>query len=501
MTKSPPDCRPLSLALLLCLLLGCAGGGQDRSAGPGSAKGAPHVVVILADDLGWGDLHGTTADSLIATPNLNRLADEGIRFTDAHSPSSVCTPTRYGLLTGRYAWRTRIKQGVLGGRSPALIASTRDTIPSLLASAGYRTSGAGKWHLGLQEKGPTDYSEPLVPGPTTVGFQRWWGIPASLDMAPYLYFEDDMALQQPTDKIAASGQARHGGGGFWRAGAIAPGFRHDQVLPDTAARAVSEIERHHRQEAAVPLFLYIPLSAPHTPWLPSDRFDQQQAAGVYGRFVAHVDAVVGEVLDALDRTGMADNTLLFFTSDNGAHWTPQDLKNFEHRANGHWRGQKADIHEGGHRVPLLVRWPDRIGAARLGQNDDSLVGLTDLMPTIAEAAGVELPEQAAPDGISFLSTIVDGTTGPRKSIVHHSLQGMFALRRGPWKWIDGLGSGGFTEPRRKKPQPGGPTGQLYHLVEDSSEQVNRALQEPEVVDRLRQELDRIRKNEPRRRGN
>ncbi len=489
----------LAAALWLGAQAGCSTPGV--AVGVSAAVPPTHVVVILADDLGWGDVQGTSEQSHIATPHLSKLAADGLRFTDAHSPSAVCTPTRYGLLTGRYAWRTRIKQGVLGGRSPALIEPDRETIASLLVTAGYRTSGAGKWHLGLQEMGPTDYSRELRPGPTTVGFQRWWGIPASLDMAPYLYFEDDRALAQPTEKIAASRQARQGGAGFWRGGAIAPGFRHDQVLPDTAARVVSEIEQHHQRFDGTPLFLYVPLSAPHTPWLPSDRFDDVKGAGVYGQFVAEVDAAVGQIVAALQRTGMADDTLLIFTSDNGAHWTEEDLRRFPHRANGPWRGQKADIHEGGHRVPLLIRWPRRIDESRNGSSDASLVGLTDLMPTIAEAAGVELPEQAAPDGISFLSTIVDGTTGPRESIVHHSLQGMFALRRGPWKWIEGLGSGGFTEPRRKKPQPDGPTGQLYHLVEDPSEQVNRALQEPEVVDRLRQELDRIRKNEPRRRGN
>ncbi|MDE0959991.1 MAG: arylsulfatase [Planctomycetota bacterium] len=476
------------------LLVGCSttGSHSPNDQAPEKFLKRPHIVVILADDLGWGDLAGTTEDSLIPTPQLARLASEGIRFGDAHSPSAVCTPTRYGLLTGRYAWRSRMKQGVLGGRSPALIEPTRITLPALLQRAGYRTSGAGKWHLGLQAQGSTDYSKALTPGPISAGFQRWWGIPASLDMAPYLYFEDDHAVVQPTDKIEASGQARHGGKGFWRGGAIAPGFRHDQVLPDTAARAVSEIERHHQLDTADPLFLYVALSAPHTPWLPAKKFQDIEGAGVYGSFVANVDAVVGEILDALDRTSMADDTLIFFTSDNGAHWTRDDVKKYPHRANGSWRGQKADIHEGGHRVPLLVRWPRRIDDQRLGQWDRSLVGLTDLMPTIAEAVGEPVASGVAPDGVSFLPTILNGVPGTRQSIVHHSLHGMFALRSGAWKWIEGLGSGGFTSPRQVKPEPGGPIGQLYHLLDDPSEQINLATQEPAVVERLQRHLDRIR---------
>ncbi len=488
-------CRSTPRALfigLACLPLaaGCSG----LAARPSQAVTAPNIVVILADDLGSGDLADTTTRSLIPTPNLTRIAAEGLRFTDAHSPSAVCTPTRYGLLTGRYAWRTHMRQGVLGGRSPALIETTRPTLPSILAAAGYRTSGAGKWHLGLQSRGPTDYSKPLVPGPTSAGFERWWGIPASLDMAPYLYFEDAQAVAQPTEKIQGSAQARKGGRGFWRGGAIAPGFRHEEVLPDTAARAVAEIERHHGRPSGEPLFLYVALSAPHTPWMPAKHFQSVEGAGVYGQFVAHVDAVVGEILAALDRTGMTDDTLLVFTSDNGAHWTASDRQQFEHRANGQWRGQKADIHEGGHRVPMLVRWPDQIEESRRGKTSDTLIGLTDLLPTLVQAAGVEVPDGAAPDGISFLSAIVAGADGLRESIVHHSLDGMFAFRSGPWKWIEGLGSGGFTAPRRIQPSDG-PGGQLYHLGDDPREENDLATTHPEVVERLQGQLDRVRLRE------
>ncbi len=479
--------------LLLCglgLILGCHGSELRQQ----PATGQPHIVVILADDLGWGDPAGAGPDSLVATPHLERIAAEGVRCTDVHSPSSVCTPTRYGLLTGRYAWRTHLRRGVLMGRSPLLIEPDRTTLPALLAAGGYRTSGIGKWHLGLQEKGPTDYSKPLVPGPSTVGFHRWWGIPASLDMEPYLYFEDDQVVQAATEQIPASGAARHGGGGYWRAGAIAPDFRHADVLPDIGKRSASEIEHHHRNHPDDPLFLYVALSAPHTPWLPDARFDAVEAAGIYGAFVSHVDSIVGQIDDALTRMGMKEQTLLVVTSDNGAHWTSGDMEKFPHRANGSWRGQKADIHEGGHRVPFFMTWPAQMDKERRGQQCDVLMCLTDLMPTLASAAGVAVPEGVAPDGINLLPAITAGATVPSHSIVHHSFDGMFALRRGPWKWIEGRGSGGFTRPRRIK-DDGGPSGQLYHLENDPAEKENLALTHPDVVASLQAELDRIRDRE------
>ena len=477
--------------LPLLLWLGCTFGCQGTAVRQPVAAEAPHIVVILADDLGWGDPAGAGPDSLLKTPSLDRIAAEGVRCTDVHSPSSVCTPTRYGLLTGRYAWRTRLRKGVLMGRSPLLIESDRTTLPSLLAAGGYRTSGIGKWHLGLQEKGPTDYSKPLIPGPNTVGFHRWWGIPASLDMEPYLYFEDDQVVQAATEKTPRSGPVRNGGAGYWRAGPIAPDFRHADVLPDIGQRAVSEIELHHREHPAEPLFLYVALSAPHTPWLPGSQFDEVEAAGVYGAFVAHVDAVVGEIDDALQRTRMRSRTLLVVTSDNGAHWTPGDMENFPHRANGPWRGQKADIHEGGHRVPFLMRWPGQMGQ---GQLCDALMCLTDLLPTLASAAGVPVPEGVAPDGFDLLPAITGAATPARNSIVHHSFDGMFAIRQGPWKWIEGRGSGGFTRPRRIK-DDGGPRGQLYHLGNDPAEKENLALTHPDVVETLQAQLDRIRDQE------
>lgn len=495
--NSPRLALPLSL---LILLSGCQSWSHRQP-----LPAPPHIVVILADDLGWGDLRCYQEASKIPTVHLDRLAARGITFTDAHSPSAVCTPTRYGLLTGRYAWRSRLKSGVLQGRSRALIEEGRETLPSILSAAGYRTVGVGKWHLGLQEKGPTDYSRPLVPGPLSQGFETYFGIPASLDMEPYLWIEGDGVEAQATEKIAGSKQRRRGGGGFWRGGAIAPGFRHEDVLVRVQDRAVLEIDAHQRRDDGTPLFLYIPLPAPHTPWLPVESARGASEAGVYGDFVVQVDRLVGAVMAALESNEMAQDTLLIFTSDNGAHWLATDIDSFGHLANGPWRGQKADIHEGGHRVPFIVSWPGQMEPRQLqGTTRSDLLCLTDIFATVTDLLAMELPEQVAEDSFSQLGAILGDRTRSqaRGSIVHHSLSGVFAIREGDWKLILGRGSGGFTHPRRiAKDQlgAGDPPGQLYHLGMDPAESRNLYHAHPEVVERLEGLLDKMRK-EGRSRG-
>ncbi len=472
---------PLSLSpfpsLLLALLLALGACQSDTT------PSHPNVVVILADDLGYGDPGRYNDESKIPTPNLDRLADEGMRFTDAHSPSAVCTPTRYGLLTGRYAWRTRLKRGVLVGYSPNLIDTTRMTVASLFKQHGYATGAVGKWHLGLGNADSTDYNQPLRPGPNALGFDYFFGIPASLDFTPYVYVENEGVVAPPTDTIAASRMRRHGGDGFWRGGLIAPGFRHIDVLPDITEKAVAFIERQAAGAPEQPFFLYVPLSAPHTPWLPTEEFDGRSGAGPYGDFTTQVDYTTGQILDALERAGARDNTLVIFTSDNGAHWLPDDFETYGHLANRPWRGQKADIWEGGHRVPFIVRWPGRIAA---GSASDHLVSLTDLMATFAALLRAELPGDAGEDSFDFLPVLKGETpTAPlREVIVNHSLDGMFAIRQDGWKLILGRGSGGFTPPRRYEPKPGEPAGQLYNLADDPAEQNNLYDQEPAVVARL-----------------
>lgn len=442
--------------------------------------------------MGWGDLGCYNGESKIPTPNMDRLASEGVRFTDAHSPSAVCTPTRYGVLTGRYSWRTRLKSGVLWGYSPALIQTERLTVASLLKQHGYATACVGKWHLGLGSAGKTDYAQPLTPGPNDYGFDYFFGIPASLDMDPYVYVENDRVVEAPTETVDKSGMRRRGGGGFWRAGPIAPGFKHIDVLPKITEEAVGFIDRHANDSPDQPFFLYFPLSAPHTPWLPTEEFAGKSKAGPYGDFTAQVDWTVGQVMDALKRHKLADNTLLVVTSDNGAHWLPGDIEQYEHRANGPWRGQKADIHEGGHRVPFVARWPGKITA---GSTCDETICHVDLLATCATIVGAELPRGAGEDSVSILPALLDEEyrLPLREATVHHSASGMFAIRQGDWKLIEGRGSGGFTPPRIIKPKQGEPRGQLYNLAKDPAERENLWQQRTEVVERLSALLERYRR--------
>jgi arylsulfatase A-like enzyme len=340
----------------------------------------------------------------------------------------------------------------------------------------------GKWHLGLGSGEQTDYAQLLRPGPNAVGFDYFFGIPASLDMTPYVYVENEQVVALPTDSIDASTMRRSGGNGFWRGGAIAPGFRHIDVLPTLTDRAVAFIEGQER--SGRPFFLYLALTAPHTPWLPTADFVGRSGAGPYGDFVAQVDAAIGAVLDALARTGFDDNTLVFVTSDNGAHWLASDIQEYRHRANGTLRGQKADIWEGGHRVPFIARWPGRIAA---GRSSDETISLTDLLATVADIVDATLPPDAGEDSYSLLPVLLgEGTESPlREATVHHSLNGMFAIRQGPWKLIEGRGSGGFSEPRSLEPAPGEPAGQLYNLEDDPGEVVNLYAERPDIVARLR----------------
>ncbi len=468
----------------LAIVASVLGAGCDRA-----DQELPNIVFILADDLGYGDARSYNTSSKIPTPNIDRLAEEGIRFTDAHSPSAVCTPTRYGILTGRYAWRTALQSGVLWGYSPALIEDGRLTVASLLQQRGYRTAAIGKWHLGLGSSEQTDYSQTLRPGPNTAGFDYFFGIPASLDMIPYVYVENERVVAAPTDSIGASEMRRSGGGGFWRAGPIAPGFRHIDVLPTLTNRAVRFIEEQAGSDD--PFFLYLAFSAPHAPWVPTDEFVGRSGAGPYGDFVTQVDASIGAVLDALTRSRVADNTLVFVTSDNGAHWLPSDILAYGHRANGTLRGQKADIWEGGHRVPFLVRWPGHIAP---GSTSSETICLTDLLATAAEIVNAELPMDAGEDSYSLLRILLGRSIQSplREATVLHSMTGVFAIRQGPWKLILGRGSGGFSEPQTLVPAPGEPEGQLYNLGDDPGETVNLYSDRPDIVARLHTLLNRYR---------
>ena len=466
------------------LLIGCT----DRQTADPPTTSHPNIVFILADDMGFGDPGAYNPASKIPTPNMDRLAAEGIRFTDAHSPSGVCTPTRYGLLTGRYSWRTRLKKGVTRGYSANLIDTSRVTVASLLQDAGYATAVIGKWHLGLGSEEPLDYSRRLHPGPLSHGFDYYFGIPASLDMEPYLYVENEKAIELPTDSVGPSGYEY--GGPYWRAGPIAPSFRHIDVLPDLTEKVVSFIENHNSNHSDKPFFLYFPLPAPHTPWLPTEPFKGKSEAGEYGDFTHQVDWTVGQVLETLDKLGLTENTLVMLASDNGSFWIQEDIERYDHLSNGPLRGIKADIWEGGHRVPLIARWPGNI---RPGSTTDVLASLTDFMATAADIVDVELPQDAGEDSYSLLPALEGRPENHlRNDAIHHSSEGMFAIRKGDWKLVEGLGSGGFSVPKFEDPVPGGPAGQLYNLKEDLAESTNRYAEEPEIVAELTALLNRHR---------
>jgi arylsulfatase A-like enzyme len=346
----------------------------------------------------------------------------------------------------------------------------------------------GKWHLGLSEAaGPDDkidYTKPLKPCPRDHGFDYYFGIPASLDMDPYLYFENDRVVEQPTSHTAGQDKPR---GVFWRGGPIAPHFEIPQVLPTFENKATSIIRE--RAGKGQPFFLYLALSGPHTPWVPLKEYQGKSKAGIYGDFVAQVDATLGRVMKALDDAGAAQNTVVVFTSDNGADWKESDKKLFAHRANASWRGEKADAWDGGHRIPFLVRWP---GQVKAGSVSDQLGCLSDFLATAAAVTGFKLPRNAGEDSYNLLPAFRGQAKAPiREAIVHHSNQGVFAIRDGNWKLIvDELGSGGFSQPQHVAPKPGGPQGQLYDLKSDPAESKNLWVERQDVVKRLTALLDK-----------
>jgi arylsulfatase A len=471
----------LTLAIAMALLL-------VPSAESGDKQGKrPNIVLILADDLGYGDPGCFNKDSQIPTPNIDRLAAQGMRYTDAHAPAAVCTPTRYGILTGRYCWRTRLKESVLFGYDPLLIEPGRMTIASLLRLYDYFCACIGKWHLGLGNLPKTDYTKELAPGPRAVGFDYFFGIPAPHDMPPYVYIENERMVRAPNAWIKAGAPQRVGGAGFWRAGPIAPDYRHHEVQGKLTDKAVEFIGK---QSAAKPFFLYFAMSAPHMPWVPAKRFVGKSKAGPYGDQVVELDDSVGQVLKALDDAKLADNTLVIFTSDNGALWTPEDITQWKHLANGQLHGQKGDIWEGGHRIPFIARWPGKVKA---GTTSTETICLVDLLATTAGIVGKNLPADAAEDSFSILPVLLgEKLGGPvRPATVLQSYYGSLAIRQGPWRLTNALGSRGFSSPASIPPRPGGARGELYNLEEDPEEKNNRWSQEPEVVRRLTALLEKI----------
>ena len=444
-----------------------------------SAKDAPNVIYILADDLGYGDL--SHAGGKAATPHCDRLAREGMRFTDAHTTSSVCTPTRYGILTGRYNWRSTLKKSVLWGLSKPLIEPKRLTVAGFMH--GYHTGVVGKWHLGLgwhelpngekrkSKTGPTrgdgwqiDYDKKVDGGPLAIGFDESYIIPASLDMFPYLYLKNDKPTAWANTTKA-----------FHRPGPAAEDFEAVNCLIDFARESRTYIAS--RAKSKKPFFLYLPLTSPHTPIVPSKKWQGKSSIGKYGDFLMETDWVVGEVLAELDKQKLADNTIVIFTADNGCSPAAKipDLVKKGHKPNANWRGHKADIYEGGHRVPFLVRWPGRVKA---GTTSAETICTTDLFATLADLLGQSktIPVSAAEDSFSFLPALqgIDHRKPLRPFTIHHSINGSFAIRHGDWKLILCPGSGGWSAPRPAQALKNKnlPAIQLYNLANDPAERTN-----------------------------
>lgn len=460
----------------------------------------PNIIFILADDLGYGDISAFNEDSKIKTPYIDKLAKGGVMFTDAHTSSAVCTPTRYGILTGRYNWRSKLKKGVLSGYSKALIAQDRTTIAEFLKDNGYSTAYIGKWHLGwdwsivkedskardnLNAAPNVDFSKPVENGPKTHGFDYSFGFCGSLDMAPYVWVENDKPTRVPTKKTVDKGKQS-----WWREGLTSDDFYHEQVLPDITKKTVDYINKQANKDK--PFFIYMPLPAPHTPILPTKEFQGKSGLdNPYGDFVIMVDWVVGEVKKALEKQGVADNTVLIFTSDNGC--SPQadfeQLKSKGHNPSYTLRGYKADIYEGGHRVPYVVSWPEKVKPGK----SDQLVCTTDLFATVADIVDAGYEDNVAEDSYSYLSALkLKSNSRARESIVHHSINGSFAYRKDNWKVIFCPGSGGWSAPR---PNAKGidelPIVQLYDLNNDIGEQNNLQGEKSDIVEQYRKELGKI----------
>lgn len=487
------------------------------------AVGSPNIVYIMADDMGFGDVGCYNPNSDIPTPNMDRLAAEGVRMTDVHAAAAVCTPSRYGIMTGRYCWRTDLTEEVLYNYEPPLIDRDRMTIASLLSRHGYRTGCIGKWHLGLdwsvhegeefelfgedlpwpspppsaEEEAKIDFTQPITGGPNEFGFDYFFGTSGcSTAQPPYAFIENERMVELPTvretDSIPGS-----------RDGAKAPGWRHQDVDPVFTDRALRFMERHARDDDGSPFFLYLAASAPHAPCdygVVPDFARRRTSAGSRGDLVYLFDWMVGQVLDKLEELGVAEDTLVIVTSDNGAlplhSTTPEEqeaLAQCEHESCGDWRGFKGQIWEGGHRVPFIARWP---GVIEPGTTSDRLAGLQDVFATAADLVGFDLPRDAGEDSVSILPAIVDETP-VRDDLIHHSSLGVFSVRKENWKLVidcdnsGDIGRGAGNEGTRPDPDL---LGQLYDISEDPYETTNLFDDRPEKVEEIRSMVDEYRRN-------
>lgn len=470
-----------NILIVLVVIVGFCSCSNSKSTKVTSAE-KPNIVYIICDDLGYGDIQCLNPErGKIRTPKVDKFASESMTFTDAHAGASVCTPSRYGILTGRYAWRSRLQDGVLrgGDEFDPLIAKDRITVPALLKKAGYTTAIMGKWHLGfgLVDKDGTQLDlykgkkKPvaapigaIVPdGPVSRGFDTYLGFHHSASMETVIK-DDKVVDHMPTIKML-------------------------QFLGDKASEYIA-----NKAKGKEPFYLHLALNSPHSPVVPSEKWQGKSGMGAYADFVMETDDVVGQILEALEENGIAENTIVFFTSDNGCSYPVAKGKQLEtkfgHYASANFRGSKSDIWEGGHRIPFMVRWPGHI---KEGSINKELICLTNLMATCAEITGQEIPDYVGEDSYSILSLLKDeNAKSPYEIVIHHSIEGKFSIRKGKWKLELCPGSGGWTGPKDIQARKQGlPEIQLYNLDLDEAEQNNVYDKHPKIVEELSSELQKV----------
>lgn len=486
------------------------------------AQEKPNVVIILADDMGYGDVHCNNPYARTETPAIDGLATSGIRFTDAHSAGALSGPSRYGLVTGRYFFRVPTCKEYWGYLSPYMEVG-RMTIGSLMQNAGYKTACIGKWHLGLtwQLKDPakphipspknlgytnTDFSALVKDSPSDRGFDYSFILPASLDMPPYVFVQNGKVIdpnvrltadiypcqRQETEfawdrKYTRESDIYWERGVWWRNGEMSDSFKFENCLSMIVDEGVNFIDREGRGDR--PFLLYLPLTGPHTPWMVSEENRGSTALGTYGDFVKDIDHAVARIVAKLNELKLEENTIIIFASDNGGAWETDDIMQYGHQSNWGRRGEKGDAWDGGHHIPLIIKWPDKNREAKVS---DRTVGLVDILATLAELTGQRIPAGQAEDSYSFLPILHgDMAAETRDHLIYLSGSGTLAIKQGDWKYIDGLGSCGFSYPSQMKPVKNGPTGQLYHLAVDTLEMNNLFLHDPEKVEKLRSHLSKL----------
>lgn len=469
------------VVFLLPLFLSC-------SASPKNENNKPNVVIILADDMGYGDAGCYNPETKIATPNINRLADEGILFTDAHASGAWCVPSRYGLVTGKYPRAMSLNT------RKSLIEPQQETIGSLMKRNGYRTAVVGKWHLGFDGAdfhNPGSISE-MPGGPVERGFDYFFGMHASLDIPPYFYIENNLAVQPPTGFIpdhSSSNATSAVSGAFFRAGAVSPDFKHDEVLDKFLEKADGFITDHTENYNDEPFLLYFPMTAPHTPWLPKKKFIGKSDAGEYGDFMMQVDDVVGKLIAQLERAGVLENTIIIFSSDNGPVWFPEDVTQYDHKSVGPLRGMKSDMWEGGSRMPFLVSYPAQF---KKGKRSDHMIAFTDVLATLADIVDDHSFAEKKFDSHSFLPVLMN--PGYKEPVRTDLVIEKKVYRKGNWKYIHGSGQGGIElryAPHAGKIKKKDIPGELYNLRKDPSERNNLYDQYPEKVKEMENELQRV----------